>query len=117
VMMTTALEPCVVLYPLREWAAFSERLGKLSQFDENVEMLRRIYVSGAVECEVDKLGRVLIPQTLREHAGLQREAIWAGLGNRIELWDKARYHAMREAVLSDPELRQAMKRRLAELGL
>ena len=49
VVMTTALEACCVLYPLREWVAFAERLGKLSQFDESVEMLRRIYVSGAVE--------------------------------------------------------------------
>ena len=66
---------------------------------------------------MDKLGRVLIPQTLREHAGLQREVLWAGMGNRIELWDKGRYQAMRDAVLSDPALRQAMKRRLAEHGL
>lgn len=117
VIMTSALEPCVVVYPLGEWRAFEEQIGALSQFDEAVEMLRRIYVSGAVECEVDKLGRVLVPQTLRDHAGLQRELIWAGMGKRIELWDKARYQGLRDAVLADPDKRQAMKRRLAELGL
>jgi len=117
VVMTSAFDPYVVVYPLGEWRAFLERLAKHSQFDESAEMLRRIYVSGAVECEVDKLGRVLVPQSLREHAALEREAIWAGMGKTIELWDKARYHAMRDGVLKDPDKRQAMMRRLAELGL
>lgn len=117
VIMTSAFDPCVVVYPLGEWRAFEERLAKQSQFDESVEMLRRIYVSGAVECEVDKLGRVLVPQSLREHASLARDAIWAGMGNTIELWDKGRYQSMRDAVLADPDKRQAMMRRLAELGL
>ena len=117
VIMTSSFHPCVVVYPLGEWRAFEDRLAKQSQFDESVEMLRRIYVSGAVECEVDKLGRVLVPQSLREHASLTRDAIWAGMGATIELWDKSRYQAMRDDVLADPDKRQAMMRRLAELGL
>lgn len=117
VVLTTALEPCLVAYPLREWMAFEERLSKLPQFDESVAMLRRIYVSSAVDCEVDKLGRLLIPALLREHAGLRREAVWAGMGTHIELWDKGRYEGMRDGVLADADKRQAMARRLAELGL
>lgn len=117
IVMTTGLEACVVAYPLQEWIAFEERLAKLPQFDESVAMLRRIYVSGAVDCEVDKLGRVLIPATLREHASLKRELVWAGMGNQIELWDKGRFEGVRDNVLGDPEKRQSMARRLAELGL
>jgi MraZ protein len=117
IVMTTGLEACVVAYPLQEWIAFEERLAKLPQFDESVAMLRRIYVSGAVDCEVDKLGRVLIPATLREHASLKRELVWAGMGNQIELWDKGRFEGVRDNVLADPEKRQSMARRLAELGL
>lgn len=117
VVMTTAFDPFIVVYPLAEWRAFQERLAKQSQFDEAAEMLRRVYVSGAVECEIDKLGRVLIPQSLREHAHLEREVIWAAMGKRIELWDKARHIAMREAILADPTKRQAMMQRLAEFGL
>ncbi len=117
VVMTTGLEPCVVAYPIQEWIAFEERLAKLPQFDESVAMLRRIYVSGAVDCEVDKLGRVLVPSSLREHASLKRDLIWAGMGTHIELWDKGRYEGQRDAVLADPDKRQAMARRLAELGL
>ncbi|MFW6066971.1 MAG: division/cell wall cluster transcriptional repressor MraZ, partial [Myxococcota bacterium] len=85
-VLTTGLEPCVVAYTMSEWLGFEERLSKLPQFDPNVQMLRRIYVSGAVECDLDRVGRVLIPQTLRDHAQLGREALWAGMGNHIELW-------------------------------
>lgn len=117
IVMTTGLQACVVAYPLHEWIAFEERLAKLPQFDESVAMLRRIYVSGAVDCEVDKLGRVLIPATLRQHASLRRDVVWAGMGLNIELWDKTRYDELRDGVLSDPDKRQAMADRLAELGL
>ncbi|MFW5920523.1 MAG: division/cell wall cluster transcriptional repressor MraZ [Polyangiales bacterium] len=116
-VLTTGLEPCVVAYTMSEWLGFEERLSKLPQFDPNVQMLRRIYVSGAVECDLDRVGRVLIPQTLRDHAQLGREALWAGMGNHIELWSKDRFEGMRDDVLEDPEKRMEMARRLAELGL
>jgi MraZ protein len=117
VVLTTGLEPCVVAYPMSEWLAFEERLARLPQFDSSVTMLRRIYVSGAVECDLDKVGRVLIPASLRKHAGLGREALWAGMGRHAELWAKERFDALRESVLGDEERRQAMAERLAELGL
>jgi len=116
-VVTTGLEPCLVAYPMREWLAFEERLSKLPQFDPNVAMLRRIYVSGAIECELDKLGRILVPAPLRKHADLGREALWAGMGNHIELWSKDRFESMREQVLDSDEARMAMASRLAELGL
>jgi len=116
-VVTTGLEPCLVAYPMREWIAFEQRLAKLPQFDPNVAMLRRIYVSGAIECELDKLGRILVPAPLRKHADLGREALWAGMGNHIELWSKDRFEAMREQVLDSEEARMAMAARLSELGL
>lgn len=116
-VITTALEPCLAAYPMREWLAFEERLSRLPQFDAAVSNLRRIYVSGAIECDVDKLGRLLIPATLRTYAGLDRDCVWAGMGTHIELWSKARFDELHAAVLNDTERRQAMARRLAELGL
>lgn len=116
-VLTTGLDPCLVAYPMSEWMAFEDRLSALPQFDPNVAMLRRIYVSGAVECDLDRLGRLLIPATLREHASLEREALWAGMGRHIELWAKDRFEGMRDAVLADDAKRAEMARRLAELGL
>jgi MraZ protein len=102
---------------MSEWALFEERLSALPRFDPSVAMIRRIYVSGAVEVEVDKLGRILIPASLREYAGLTRNALWAGMGKHLELWAKERFDALRSAVLADPNQRVEMARRLAELGL
>ncbi|MFO0692622.1 MAG: division/cell wall cluster transcriptional repressor MraZ [Polyangiales bacterium] len=117
VVLTTGLEPCLVAYPMREWLAFEERLAKLPQFDANVAMLRRIYVSGAVECELDKHGRILVPANLRKHANLGREALWAGMGRHAEIWAVDRFDAMRDAALEDEQKRAEMAKRLAELGL
>ena len=80
-------------------------------------MLKRIYVSGAIECDLDKMGRVLIPGPLRKHAGLERKVLWAGMGSHIELWDQGAYEAMRERVRADDTRRTEMAQRLAELGL
>ena len=117
VVITCGLDPCLMAYPLQEWLAFEERLSKVSQFDEAVKLMRRVTVSSAVECDLDKLGRVLIPATLRKHAGLERDALWAGMGTHIELWDKARFESITADVLADEAQRTAIARRLAELGL
>ena len=117
VVITSALDPCLVCYPMAEWLAFEERLSALPQFDPSVAMLRRIVVSGAVECELDKMGRVLVPAALRKHAGLDREAVWAGMGKHIELWSRERFEELQQKVLDDDERRLAMAKRLAELGL
>lgn len=116
-VITTGLEPCCVAYPMREWEAFEERLARLPSFDPSVAMLKRIYVSGAVECELDKLGRLLLPSSLREHAGFKRDVLWAGMGKNIELWDKERFEALSKSALADEDKRADMAKRLAELGL
>jgi len=114
VVLTSALDPCLVAYTAAEWAAFEERLGKMPQFDRAVQKLKRIYVSGAVECEIDDVGRILVPPTLRDHARLTKEVVWAGAGRYAELWDKEAW--ARHFETTDDE-RRTMSARLAELGL
>ncbi|MBT8467209.1 MAG: division/cell wall cluster transcriptional repressor MraZ, partial [Deltaproteobacteria bacterium] len=110
-ILTTGLDSCLVAYPMAEWLAFEKRLSELPQFDADVVTLKRIYVSGAVECEVDKVGRILIPAALRKHAGLRRDALWAGLGGYIELWAKESFEDLRKEVLSDQDRRLEIARR------
>ncbi len=114
IVLTSALDPCLVAYTPQEWTAFEERLGRLSQFDPAVKKLRRIYVSGAVECDIDDVGRILVPPTLREHAQLTKDVLWAGAGKYAELWDKGGWQREFEAT---PEEKTAIAARLAELGL
>ena len=114
IVVTSALDPCLVAYAPAEWAAFEEKLARLPQFDRAVQKLRRIYVSGAVECEFDDVGRILVPPTLREHASLKKDVLWAGAGRYAELWDKEAWQ--RHFETTDDEKRDIASR-LAELGL
>jgi len=114
IVLTSALDPCLVAYTPLEWIAFEERLGRLPQFDRAVQKLRRIYVSGAVECDIDDVGRILVPPTLREHAGLKKEVLWAGAGRYAELWDKDEW--LKHFETTDEEKRDIASR-LAELGV
>ena len=116
-VLTTGLDTCLVAYPMAEWLAFEKRLSELPQFDADVVTLKRIYVSGAVECEIDKVGRLLIPAALRKHARLRRDALWAGMGSYIELWAKQSFEELRKETLGDEDRRLGIARRLAELGL
>lgn len=114
IILTSALDPCLVAYTAPEWHAFEERLAKMPQFDRAVQKLKRIYVSGAVECDVDESGRILVPPTLREHAGLTKDVVWAGSGKYAELWDKASWKKHFDTTEDE---RADIAKRLAELGL
>ncbi|MBI2395431.1 MAG: division/cell wall cluster transcriptional repressor MraZ [Deltaproteobacteria bacterium] len=113
-VLTAGLDPCLVAYPLSEWRAFEEKLSKLPRFDPHVVKLRRIYVSAAVEVSVDSQGRVLVPPSLRAHARLEKEVVWAGMGRYAELWAKERWV---EATTTTEDERRALAGKLAELGL
>ncbi len=110
IVVTSALDPCLVAYTPSEWAAFEDR----PQFDRAVQKLKRIYVSGAVECDIDDVGRILVPPTLRDHARLRKDVLWAGAGRYAELWDKEEWQKHFET--TDDEKRD-IATRLAELGL
>lgn len=117
IIVTAGVDPCLLAYPMKEWLAFEEKLATLPKFDPSVVMIRRLYVSSAVEVEVDKLGRLLVPKELRDFAGLEREALWAGMGDHVELWSKVRFDAARSAAIATEDKRLEISRRLAELGL
>lgn len=116
-VITAGVDPCLVAYPMKEWIAFEDRLSQLPRFDPSVAMIRRLYVSGAVEIELDKVGRLLVPKELRDIGGLEREALWAGMGQHFELWSKERFDGLRAQVLADEKTKQNLAQRLAELGL
>ena len=113
-IITTGIDPCLTAYTPRAWAAFESRLASLSQFDPAVVQLKRIYVAGASECDIDKHGRVLIPPVLRQYAGLDRDIVWAGMVTTLEIWSKPAWDAR---MLAGREDRTALARAMMELGL
>ncbi|QDE70515.1 MULTISPECIES: division/cell wall cluster transcriptional repressor MraZ [Myxococcus] len=116
-ILTTALDRCLHAYPVREWEALELSLAKRNPMEPGVKTLMRLYVASAQECPLDKLGRLLIPPTLRSYAGLEKDVVWAGMVKVIELWScegwaKAQEEARQEATSADvmkvlAELRQA----------
>ena len=95
-------DPCLDVYPMAAWEAFEEKVARLPKWDRDTVLLRRRYVSAAVECDLDRTGRVLVPAPLRDHGGLAKEVLWAGVGTTIELWSRARWEQAQH--LPDEEL-------------
>ncbi len=89
-------------------------MAALSQFDPSVRLLVRSFVAPAQECPVDKVGRILIPPPLREHAGLADEVTWAGTVERIEIWSPARWLETQKAARA-PEAQAQLAARLHQL--
>ncbi|MEJ2429928.1 MAG: division/cell wall cluster transcriptional repressor MraZ [Deltaproteobacteria bacterium] len=87
-LVITNLDRCLVAYPLPEWEIIEEKLGSLSLVRQDVKAFQRFFISGASECNFDKQGRVLIPQTLRDQASLEREVVLAGMLRSFEIWSK-----------------------------
>jgi MraZ protein len=85
----TNVKNCLALYPQEDWLEIEETLAGASQLRPEVQAYQRFVISGAVEAPIDGQGRIVIPPHLREHARLEREVTIAGVGPRIEVWDKA----------------------------
>ena len=102
---------------MESWVAFEQALKSKPSFNAGVKAIRRIYFSAATECDIDKLGRVLLPSNLRTHAALDGEVLWCGSGEFMELWNPGDFAALRSQLLETPESRAAIENELAELGL
>lgn len=85
-VLTRGLDKCLFAYPMDEWKLLEERLKKLPLTKKDARAFTRFFFSGAVECEVDKQGRINIPQPLRKYAGLEKECVVIGVSNRVEFW-------------------------------
>lgn len=113
-IITRGLDHCLFVFNSKEWEALAQKLISLPLAQANSRAFVRLMLAGAVEAEVDKQGRVLIPDYLREYAGLKKETIITGLYNRIEIWDSnawKQYKAKTEA--SSEEIAE----KLGELGV
>jgi MraZ protein len=81
-------DPCLHLYPLADWSEFERKIAELPRFDAHIVRFRRIYVSAALDCELDAAGRILFSQDSRDRARLEKEVLFAGMGRFVEVWSK-----------------------------
>ena len=112
VVTPAPFDACLHAHPMAAWEEFEQKIAELPRMDEHVVRFRRIYVSAAIECELDKAGRILVPPHLRDKASLSKDVLWAGMGKTMELWSKPRWDEALEISESD---QQAFKNAITEL--
>jgi MraZ protein len=87
-IVTRGLDNCLFVYPKEEWAVLEQKLKSLPLMKSDARAFTRFFFSGATECELDKQGRINIPNTLCEYAKLEKECVVLGVSNRVEIWSK-----------------------------
>ena len=113
-ILTKGLDNCLFIYSMEEWTKFQERLSTLPMGSKDARAFMRYFFSGAVECEIDKQGRLTIPQNLREHAKIGKDVITIGVMSRVEVWSKQEWEGYNgDANLGYDEIAEKM----AELGI
>jgi MraZ protein len=113
VIITYGLDHCLSVYPLKEWGRVLEKLGALPLGQADTRSFNRFMLAGAVETEVDGAGRILIPDFLKDFAGLEVKVVWAGVHGRLEIWDENHWQEYKARVEKQAD---ALAEKLGEIG-
>ncbi len=92
IVITRGLDKCLFLYTMKAWEALAGKLGTLPVGESGTRSFTRLMLAGAIDVDVDKQGRILIPDYLKEYAGLSKNVVIAGLYNRLEIWDEGKWN-------------------------
>ncbi|MBO1300627.1 MULTISPECIES: division/cell wall cluster transcriptional repressor MraZ [Enterococcus] len=96
-VLTRGLDGCLFGYPMSEWNELESKLNDMPLAKKDARTFVRFFYSAATECELDKQGRINIPNTLRNYATITKECVIVGVSNRIEIWDEAKWQEFSEA--------------------
>lgn len=110
--VTQGMDGCLFAYPEQDWNDFITKLNSLPG-NKEARTLQRRFMSNAVKCDIDKQGRVLIPANLREKAGLEKDVMFIGVLQKIEIWSKERWADADDEYENIDEMAEHM----AEFGL
>ncbi len=113
VVITYGLDQCLALYSQAEWQTIATKLANLSTGQADSRGFNRLMLSGATDTEVDGAGRLLIPEHLREFAKLGGKIVFAGVGNRLEIWNETRWANYKKGISSRAD---ELAQKLGEIG-
>lgn len=113
-IITRGLDSCLFIFTKADWEELAKKLVALPLAQANSRAFARLMLAGAMEAELDAQGRILIPDYLRAYAGLKKEAVVAGLYNRIEVWDTEAWAAYKRKTEGNSE---EIAEKLSELGI
>ncbi|OTA21835.1 division/cell wall cluster transcriptional repressor MraZ [Xenorhabdus beddingii] len=111
-------QPCLLLYTLPEWEIIEEKLSRLSSMNPAERRVQRLLLGHASECQMDNAGRLLLANTLRQHAGLTKEVMLVGQFNKFELWDEqVWYQQVQNDIAAEQSAQEPLSARLQDLSL
>lgn len=111
-------QPCLLLYTLPEWEVIEKKLARLSSMNPAERRVQRLLLGHASECQMDSAGRLLLANTLRQHAGLKKEVMLVGQFNKFELWDEQTwYQQVRDDIDAEHSAQEPLSERLQDLSL
>jgi MraZ protein len=113
-VITRGLDNCLFLYPETAWTKIAGKLQELSFAQADTRGFNRFMLSGAVEVSADKAGRILIPDHQKQFAGLGKTVVFAGVSDRVEIWDKSSWSAYKQRIEKQAD---AMAEKLGEIGI
>jgi len=113
-IITRGLDHCLFVFTNKEWETLAQKLIALPMAQANSRAFSRLMLAGAMDVELDKQGRILIPDYLREYAGLKKEIVVAGIYNRMEIWDKDKWNEYKTKTESESD---EIAEKLGELGI
>ena len=112
-VITIGLDKCLVVYPLSEWQKLAEKLNALPMGQSDARRFARLMFGEASEVEIDSLGRILIPETLKNYAGLKNKVIITGVYNRLEIWNEESWQAYKNRLEKETDV---LAEKLGEIG-
>ena len=115
-VMLSRIDSCVVAYPMEKWRQLEDQMLSLPRPSMNMRRFRRVFIGAATECTCDKQDRILIPSTLREYAGLEKDIVLVGVLERFEIWSRESWD--KEVLSLDEDLQnEEVRREIDELGI
>ena len=114
VIMTHGLDNCLSIYTIKEWEKISEKLSGLSMGQADQRSFNRFMLAGAVETDVDSVGRILIPDFLKDYAKLKTKVVLTGVHNHIEIWDEKMWRVYKQKIENQAD---ALAEKLGEIGV
>ena len=111
--MLTADHRCLKLYPFEDWCTYEESIVAKAAVDPDAQDFVRLVMSRAGEAPIDKQGRILVPQYLREHAHIEKDVTFAGVGHTVEIWNTSRFEeSLEQTQVNFPALSRGMAEKL-----
>jgi len=113
VVVTRGLDSCLFVFSRDSWGKIAQKLQSLSFVNVDTRGFNRFMLSGAAEVDIDQVGRILIPEYQKAFAGLKKKVVFAGISDRVEIWDAERWYRYKSRIEKDAE---RMAKKLGEIG-